>query len=100
MSKVGGPGHEFDVNGTNYPPSQSWTRDMGAWRVEVSPSVAAQEDLFLHVLYVTASSTSSMPAVSLVEADEMIGVEVEGNVVLFNRSADAFDSVTYEYGGN
>ena len=100
MAKVGGTGHEFDVNGTNYPPSQSWTRDMGAWRVEVSPTVAAQEDLFLHVLYVTASSTSSMPAVSLVEAEEMIGVEVGGNVVLFNRSADAVDSVTYEYGGN
>jgi hypothetical protein len=100
MVKVGGSGHQFDVNGTNYPPSQSWTRDMGAWRVEVSPTVVAQEDLFLHVLYVTSTSTSTMPSVSLIEADEMIGVEVDGNVVLFNRSADAVDSVTYEYGGS
>lgn len=100
ITKVGGPGHEFDVNGANYPPAQSWTRDMGAWRVEVSPTTGAQEDLFLHVLYVGSSSVSAMPAVSLVEADEMVGVEVAGSVILFNRSANAVDSVTYEYGGS
>jgi len=99
ITKVGGTGHQFDVNGVNYPPSQSWTADMGAWRIEVSPGSSATEHLFLHVLHATSSSVTSMPAVSLVEGEDMVGVEVGSHVVMFSRTGATIDSETYEYGG-
>ena len=98
IAKVGGAGHQFDVNGTNYPPSQAVTPDMGAWRIEVSPSVNADEHLFLHVLYACGSSVTTMPEARLVEGEEMVGVEVAGHVVMFSRTGASVDSETYRYG--
>jgi hypothetical protein len=98
IAKVGGAGHQFDVNGTNYPPSQTVTPDMGAWRIEVSPSVNAEEHLFLHVLYVCGSDVTAMPETNLVEGDEMVGVEVAGHVVMFSRTGATVDAETYHYG--
>ncbi|MCD6443531.1 heparinase II/III family protein [Candidatus Bathyarchaeota archaeon] len=50
--KVGGPGHEFEVQGVNYPPSRmDW--EAGAWRVEIeNPSKETRRE-FLNVLTVT-----------------------------------------------
>ncbi len=96
--KVGGSGHQFEVNGVNYPPSGDVPSDAGAWRIEVSPSTSSAENLFLHVLYVAGASVTSMPDVSLVESDEVVGAEIDGHVVLFSRSGIAVDSTTYEYG--
>ena len=98
-SKVGGPGHEFEVNGVNYPPSGTPVADAGSWRLEVSPGTPSAEDYFLHVLYVADAGVGSMPEASLVEAGDMVGVEVGGHVVLFSRTGIAVDSVTYEFGG-
>jgi len=98
IAKVGGPGRQFEVNGTNYPPSQTITADMGAWRLEVSPSVNAQEHIFLHVLYACGTNVSAMPEVMLVEGEEMVGVEVAGRVVLFSRTGAIIDSETYQFG--
>ena len=98
IMKVGGSGHQFDVNGTNYPPSQTVTPDMGAWRFEVSPTVDAQQHQFLHVLYVCGSGTSSMPEARLVEGEAMVGVEVAGHVVMFSRTGAMVDEESYEYG--
>jgi len=100
ITKVGGPGHEFDVRGVNYPPSGGADYDHGAWRVEVKPTTSAQEHLFLHVMYVTSSSTSSMPDVDLIDTDDVIGAEVGGHVVVFSKTGQSIDSVTYEYEGN
>lgn len=98
ITKVGGPGRQFDVNGANYPPGQTITADMGAWRIEVSPSVNAEEHMFLHVLYACGSGVSTMPEATLIEGDEMVGVEVAGHVVMFSRTGATVDSETYEYG--
>ena len=98
IAKVGGAGHQFDVNGTNYPPSQTATPDMGAWRIEVSPSVNADEHMFLHVLYACGSGVTTMPEARLVEGEEMVGVEVAGHVVMFSRTGAIVDSETYQYG--
>jgi hypothetical protein len=95
---VGGAGRQFDVNGVNYPPSQAVTGDMGAWRLEVSPSVNAEEQLFLHVLYVCGSGVSVMPEATLVDGGAMVGVEVAGRVVMFSKTGATVDSETYEYG--
>jgi hypothetical protein len=71
---------------------------MGAWRFEVSPSVNAEEHLFLHVMYVCGSGTTSMPEVQLVEGEAMVGVEVAGHVVMFSRTGAMVDEESYQYG--
>ena len=97
ITRVGGPGHEFDVNGTNYPPSQSWTEDMGAWRIEITPSDSAAEHLFLTVLCV-AGAGETAPTVRPVESEEMVGVQVDSEVVLFSATGAAVESASYEFG--
>jgi hypothetical protein len=96
--KVGGPGHQFDVNGTNYPPAEAWTEDMGAWRLEVSPSLPSAEDLFLTVIYVTSASTTTMPDVEYIQGNQMIGARVGSHVVMFSATGAVVQSATYEYG--
>lgn len=96
---VGGPGHEFEVEGVNYTPTQTATDDAGSWRIEVSPQVDRTEHLFLHVLYVGDASESAMPECKLVESDDVVGAEIDGHVVLFRKGGIAVDSATYEYGG-
>lgn len=97
IARVGGSGHEFDVNGTNYPPSLGWTEDMGAWRLEITPGANAAEHLFLTVLCV-ADASAATPDVGLVEGDEMVGVQVDGHVVLFSATGAAVEAATYQYG--
>ena len=55
VRKIGGPGHEFEVNGRNFP-SEKATEESGAWRVEVSPTTPAARDYFVHII-----STSAPP---------------------------------------
>ncbi len=98
ISKVGGPGHEFDVNGTNYAPAQGWTPDMGAWRLEITPGTSAEEHLFLTVLQAADISQSSPHDIRLVEGDQMVGVEINGEVVLFSATGAEVESATYDYG--
>jgi hypothetical protein len=60
ISKVGGAGHEFDIQGKNYinnhrkkPVSTDPLKgpiEPGAWRIEITPDVPAEKDLFLNVL--------------------------------------------------
>lgn len=97
ITRIGGSGHEFDVNGTNYPPSAGWTEDMGGWRLEITPGTSANDHLFLTVLCVAGSSAAT-PDVSLVEGDEMVGVQVDGQVVLFSATGAEVAEASYEYG--
>ena len=97
ITRVGGAGHEFDVNGTNYPPAGGWVEDMGGWRLEITPGTSAAEHLFLTVLCVAGASEAT-PDVSLVEGDEMVGVQVDGQVVLFSATGAAVEEASYEYG--
>jgi hypothetical protein len=50
IEKVGGPGKEFLVAGTNYPVQDA--PEAGAWRIEVKPFSPSRTDYFLHVLCV------------------------------------------------
>ncbi len=40
ITKIGGTGYEFMVNGTNYTPTEYTPTEVGAWRVEISTSTA------------------------------------------------------------
>jgi len=96
ITKIGGPGREFEVNGTNYPPSGGWEREMGAWRVEISPQTNENEHVFLTIMEVGAGSAQPSE-VTLVEGDEMIGARIGTDVVMFSATGASVESETYEY---
>ncbi len=100
ITKVGGPGHEFDVRGVNYVPGGTVEAEFGSWRIEVKPTTSAQEHLFLHVMYAASSSVGSMPDVDLIDTDDVIGAQVGGHIVVFSKTGQSIGSVTYEYEGN
>ena len=100
MTKVGGPGKECWVDGRNWPAvEKEWTRDAGAWRLEVSPSKPAKEDLFLHVLQTDGEEIAQPGAVSLIRERDGIGVLVraqdkEYQVTFSTRAASAHLHIT------
>ena len=69
LTKVGGPGHEFDYNGSNRVPKgkQEFLPEkmMGAWRLDVEPADGAKECVYLHVLVPTDTKTDTMPDCSV-----------------------------------
>lgn len=90
IEKVGGPGKEFWVFGTNYANAATTRPDpcneRGEWRVEVTPKAAAAENLFLNVIQVADNSAPSLNAVSRVECgDRHVGVAIADRVVLFRK---------------
>jgi hypothetical protein len=93
---------DFWVNGTNYPPGNPpetrWfgepgsgyyvegtpdeTGGRGKWRIEVSPSVPARDDVFLHVLCPRLGQEGNFPTVSRIAAPDHYagGMISEGNL--------------------
>jgi hypothetical protein len=77
ITKIGGAGKECWVDGRNWPAvEQEWRREAGSWRLEISPSKPAEEDLFLHVLEVDSDEIGQPDAVSLLKADDGVGVKI------------------------
>ena len=59
----------------------------GAWRIEVSPASAAEEDLFLHVLEIGNSDKTSQNRIELLDGAGVQGAAFEhGAMVLFSAS--------------
>jgi len=93
ITKVGGPGQEFFTEGKNHPlrdQRKQW--EPGAWRVEVFPGAPHKEDVFLHYLYVTTSSTSLAPRASLTDSADQCVVRITSGgcafEVAFNKRGD------------
>ncbi len=84
LAKVGGPGKEFWVFGQNYANDVDPQRlerssmEPGAWRIELSPRIAAAEDLFLNVMQITDSQSPGRWPVRRLDAGERIGCVIEG----------------------
>jgi len=97
INRIGGSGHQFEVNGTNYAPSGGAPDDAGSWRIEVAPTNGQAETLFLNVIYICDSSEQSMPDTRLIEADGAIGVQVGGDVVMFSEDGAVLESIDYMY---
>ena len=85
ITLVGGPGFEFYVDGRNYNEGgktfQSISKkktpvEAGHWRIELSPSVKAQEDLFMIVLLPHKAPGLPPAQVRLLEKDSRIGCEI------------------------
>lgn len=59
----------------------------GAWRIEVSPAVPAEEDFFLHVCEIGDKGTTRRKRVELLEGVNLKGAAVEGgSVALFSST--------------
>jgi hypothetical protein len=110
LTSVGGRGKEFRVFGTNHANDTEPARlersslEPGAWRIELSPKVAASEDLFLSVMQVTDRTAPGRLPVRLVELPDRTGAFIErkgGNrLVLFCRDGQpSVQPVTIEVPG-
>lgn len=77
ITTVGGPGHEFEVEGHNYAPEKEYDADeAGRWRIEVSPSQPAARDYFLHVLQTSDAGSDGWPAAEVTEDDATIATTI------------------------
>lgn len=72
---IGGPGHEFEIDGVNYntdskgaiikPDSTTGPQEPGSWRIEISPGENRKEDLFLNALVALDSTEKNKSYVSV-----------------------------------
>lgn len=94
ISKIGGPGHEFDVGGANYPvvvqlDPENTTDESGSWRIEISPSKQAEQDLFLNVMHVMDNNGGPEPLeVFKIKSDKVTGAMIGDRVVIFNKDPE------------
>ena len=84
LTPVGGPGHEFEAGGRNWPlegPTEQLSEDerkmMGRWRVEVTPGAARKYDVFLHVIQVGDQTVEKMDEPELLESDSSCGIRLK-----------------------
>lgn len=64
----------------------------GSWRIEVSPTQPAEEDLFLHVLEIGNSGSTGTKQVRLLDGFGLMGAAFEsGPVVMFSSTGEAID---------
>jgi heparin/heparan-sulfate lyase len=97
VQKVGGPGQEFMVFGTDYANDQTQrhieksSMELGGWRIEISPKSASAEDLFLNVMQITDQSNDTPFPVERLDAGDMTGCRIvtpqQNWVVLFRKDA-------------
>lgn len=98
VGKIGGPGKEYWVFGTNYAndvPAERRAKmslETGAWRIEVSPKQAAEEDLFFTVMQTTDRTAPQRLPVTRIEAGERVGCVIAGAdatwVVLLRKDSE------------
>lgn len=95
ITKVGGPGREFWVFGTNYENEISSqgenTYERAAWRIEVSPSKVAADDCFLNVMQTMRRDQNPLK-VSRIDGDKVTGAQIADRLVLFSRSQETIGS--------
>ncbi|GAB1415344.1 heparinase II/III family protein [Paludibacter sp.] len=105
ITKVGGQGKEFWVFGTNYPneskDGQDEANEKGAWRVEISPKQASNEDYYLNVMQVAGNKQKSFNEVKKLCNNDIIGVQIADRVVTFSKnSSDLKNSFNLSVNGN
>ncbi|MBQ6998526.1 MAG: hypothetical protein IJN62_01925 [Clostridia bacterium] len=91
---IGGEGKGTWVDGKNYGDITDGADEGGGWRIEISPSVAAEQDLFLNAMYVT-DYDRNLPELPMYmeESGNYVGVTVMDRVVMFAKDANDSTSV-------
>ncbi|MBI3245669.1 MAG: heparinase II/III family protein [Deltaproteobacteria bacterium] len=105
LRKVGGAGYEFWIDddgtgkkGKNYPVGDKVGQadgENGAWRVEVSPAIAARDDMFLHVLTVSNATTVAAATGLKVDGDLVVGAKIDDHVILFSKDGVPLSEGSY-----
>lgn len=85
----------------NYPPKLNSPRvntDMGAWRIEVMPERASQQELFLHVLSVADNDSNSSPptAVNLSSNNAAVVLLENRHLIVLNKSTENAEYLNWE----
>jgi heparin/heparan-sulfate lyase len=79
VEKIGGPGNEFLTDGIPFrcgmeslvnPSELHYGEIPGAWRIEISPKIAAAEDYFLNIIMVSDKNSRQVPAVKVLSDDD------------------------------
>jgi hypothetical protein len=82
ITKIGGTGHEFEVDGRNYPPTEKKdynADEAGRWRIEVRPKEQAERQYFLHVLITDDTGSPQEQSVDLLQAEGQIGAVIKNS---------------------
>lgn len=80
ITKIGGAGHEFEVNGRNYPPTdkKNYNADeAGRWRLEVRSAERDERQYFLHVLITTDTDAPLDQSVELLQTEGQLGAIIK-----------------------
>ena len=96
FTTVGGPGKEFWVAGRNFPlePKPDCdSHERGAWRVELCPKSAEEEDCFLNVMQVMDRETGTPHEVERIDCEKVVGLQIADRAVLFSRDSTVLDGV-------
>ncbi|MDG0794949.1 stalk domain-containing protein [Cohnella ginsengisoli] len=94
VQKIGGPGHEFEVNGVNKAikastPTNIAALEAGEWRLELSDKTPANRTQFLNAMQVMDASNGSVPQdVYYSETDDYAGARISDRVVFFAKGFD------------
>nr|WP_158606769.1 heparin/heparin-sulfate lyase HepB [Paenibacillus ginsengarvi] len=86
IAKVGGPGKEYWVFGTNYANDYPGTKEQGEWRIELSPKSSSELDFFLNVMQVKDIDGPAPLPTEKLESPALIGTFVGDWIVLFAKS--------------
>jgi heparin/heparan-sulfate lyase len=92
ITKVGGAGKAFLVDGVNYEQyvnRANSSEEAGQWRIEISPKQAKASDHFLNVLQVTENKEGQRPLeATMKEHANHFSVTVADRIVFFSKSAE------------
>jgi heparin/heparan-sulfate lyase len=94
---LGGPGHDFEVEGVNRGPTEaSYSKqvlekcavyaelaNLGGWRLEVESQNRRETETFLNVLQAADADTREMVGVEKISADGRVGVRVTSGAKVF-----------------
>ncbi len=90
LSKIGGPGQEFVIEGKNYPYDVTGQLkdcvETGWGRVEVSPAEPAETDWFLNVMYVCDNDRPRSAPAELLDCGDFYGAQILSHAVFFPKT--------------
>ena len=90
ITKIGGEGSQYKVNGTNYPVSDNNSKYEGGWgRIEIKPSTSDTSTEFLNVMAVSDGDCTDSVSSTLIEGTNLVGTRTLNNVVMFSDQASA-----------
>jgi Heparinase II/III-like protein/Secretion system C-terminal sorting domain len=96
ITRVGGAGYEYFVNGVNYPVGStvdSVNTTPGKWRIETRPPATVERPVFFHTIKIGDNVSPSTPGGVLNQTAFTIGADWENTLYFFNAKGDT--SVDY-----